>query len=44
MFVIIDVLILLKQQSNLKSIFLSINTEVKFFSQDNKMRTVPNGN
>lgn len=31
MFVIIDVLILLKQQSNVKSIFLSINTEGKFF-------------
>lgn len=44
MFVIIDVLILLKQQSNVKSIFLSINTEGNFFSQDNKMRTVPNGN
>lgn len=44
MFVIIDVLILLKQQSNLKSIFLSINTKVKFFSQNNNMRTVPNGN
>lgn len=34
MFVIIDVLILLKQQSNVKSIFLSINTEGKsFFSR-----------
>lgn len=31
MFVIIDVLILLKQQSNVKSIFLSINTEGNFF-------------